>query len=305
MAEGLLRVIDAGEVGAMRSQSLWHGIASAMDADAPPVLSLCRPRRPYVGLGYHRSLEELDLAHCEELGLPVIRRRIGGGPVYVDSDQLFFQISLGAARAPARVDRLYRRFLAPAVEVFRGLGIPARLSGVNEIEVEGRRLSGTGAGRIGDGVTVVGNVLFSFPHRRMSEVLRLPSPGMRRECLRLMRRHVSSLEGEGVAGRPVSEIATALVGAYARGLGLRPRPGRLTLAERAEVERWEARFADREWLADRSSARRTGRRVKICAGVWVFADALPGLRAEVSVAGGRIVRVHTLRAPRSTARRRG
>ena len=94
-----LRVVDAGTVGAWRSQALWHGIASAMDASSPPVLSLCRPAEPYVGLGYHRSLDELDLDACRRLDLPVIRRQIGGGPVYVDGEQLFFQITLTAARA--------------------------------------------------------------------------------------------------------------------------------------------------------------------------------------------------------------
>ena len=92
-----LRLVDAGDVGAYRSQALWHGIASAMRSDSPPTLSFCRPTEPYVGLGYHRSLAEIDLDICRRRGLPVIRRQIGGGPVYLESDQLFFQHTLPAA----------------------------------------------------------------------------------------------------------------------------------------------------------------------------------------------------------------
>ncbi len=38
-----LRIIDAGPVGAFRSQALWHGLASAMAEGSTPTLSFCRP----------------------------------------------------------------------------------------------------------------------------------------------------------------------------------------------------------------------------------------------------------------------
>src|SRR5579859_3384054 len=114
-----LRVIDAGCVPPARSQSLWHGIASAMRPDDRPVLSFCRPASPYVCIGLHRRLSELDLVACSEMHLPVYRRQIGGGPVYCDSDQLFFQMTMPARSAPASVDRLYAELLAPAAEALR------------------------------------------------------------------------------------------------------------------------------------------------------------------------------------------
>ena len=73
MAE--LRVLDAGTVNAVRSQSLWHGIASAMPEDGAPTLSFCCSAEPYVCIGYHRPLDEIDLAACGDLALPVIRRQ--------------------------------------------------------------------------------------------------------------------------------------------------------------------------------------------------------------------------------------
>ena len=55
-----LRVVDAGTVSALRSQALWHGIASSIEPDAGPTLSLCRPAAAYVSIGYHRRLDEVD-----------------------------------------------------------------------------------------------------------------------------------------------------------------------------------------------------------------------------------------------------
>ncbi len=292
-----LRVVDAGTVDPWRSQALWHGIAAATtDPAAPTTLSFCRPAAAYVGLGYHRPLGELDLDACRRRGLPVIRRRIGGGPVYIDSDQLFFQVTLPAARAPARVDRLYELYLEPAAAALRALGVEAWRNGWNDLAVgrrgngAPRKVSGTGAGRIGDGVVVVGNVLFRFPHRRMVEVLAVPGESLRRECLRLMRRHVATLESEGLGGVGFDDARASLVEAYARALGADAVSSELTAEEEAAIRRWEARFRDRSWLAGPPAPDRPFRRVKISADVAVAAAGDDGLRVEASIVGGRLER---------------
>ena len=85
-----LRVLDFGRVSALRSQTLWHALAYGVSAGGAPTLSFMRPSRPYVGLGYHRRLEEADIEACREAGLPVFRRMVGGGVVYLDENQQFF-----------------------------------------------------------------------------------------------------------------------------------------------------------------------------------------------------------------------
>ncbi len=283
-----LRVVDAGTVGAVRSQSLWHGISSAMTADSEPTLSFCRPSVPHVCTGFHRPLEEIDQAECRRRNWTILRRQIGGGPVYIDADQLFFQITLPACQAPASVALLYERLLGPAVDAFRALGLEARLNGLNDIAVADRKISGTGAGRIGDGVTVVGNVIFRFPYERMVSVLALPGDSMRRRCLDLMRWHVSSLGCEGLRKIGLADAKDAMTRAYARALGLLPRPATLLAEEEAEIERWEGRFARPDWLPGRQTRVTSGCRVKITADVWAYHAAEKDLRVEASLVRGRI-----------------
>lgn len=291
MTDGVLRVIDAGRVGPTRSQSLWHGIAAAMEPDSSPTLSFCRPARPYVGIGFHRRLDELDLEACRAERLPILRRQIGGGPVYLDSDQLFFQLTMPAGRAPAGVDRLYALLLEPAAAALRALGIDARVDGMNDIAVGDRKLSGTGAGQVGGGVTVVGNVIFRFPHERMARVLAFPREDMRAECLRLMRRYVSSLADEGFGHVDEDQAKAALRESYASALGLRPVDGALDERELAAVGRWQRRLRSREWLLGPDLPARTVRQVKVRAGVWTFAGGDDGLSVLATVVGGRFERV--------------
>jgi lipoate-protein ligase A len=262
---------------------LWHGIADAIGSGAGPVLSFCRPAEPYVCIGYHRHLTELDLATCARLGLPVLRRQIGGGPVYLDPDQLFFQLSLPAASAPAGVARLYERLLGPAATALRWLGVSAHLAGTNDIVADGRKVSGTAAGQIGEGVVVVGNVMFAFPHERMAAVLRLPDEHMRRECLRLMRTHVAALPRLGE-----ESVKAALRRAYACSLGRVAIRSELHAREHAAIARWEQRLGDPKWLAGPPLPRPAGRQVKVRAGVWVYDGGDRHLRVRTTVEDGRI-----------------
>lgn len=292
MAAQALRVVDVGSVGALRSQSLWHGIASAMAPGSPPVLSFCRPAVPYVSIGYHRRLDELDLPACRALRLPVLRRRIGGGPVYLDADQLFFQLTLPASSAPSGVKRLYGRLLEPAALAFRSMGLDARLDGLNDVVVDDRKVSGTGAGQIGGGITVVGNVMFRFPHKRMAAVLALPGEDMRAESLWLMRRYVSSLAAEGRGDIGLEEAKTAFRDAYAAALGLEVRRSEPSGAELEAIGRWERRLRDSAWLAGPPLPEHPVRQVKVRAGVFALAGGDDALRALVTVVHGRLERVH-------------
>ena len=97
---GALRVVDFGLSSPLRSQTLWHAIGFGVSAGAPTTLSFTRPAAPYVCLGYHGALDDVDQEYCRAHGLPVLRRMVGGGTVYLDADQVFFQICLPAQAVP-------------------------------------------------------------------------------------------------------------------------------------------------------------------------------------------------------------
>ena len=80
-----LRVLDFGFVSALRSQAVYHGVADTITPDGEPVLTLVNPDTPYVCVGVHQEIgKEVDEAFCAANGLPVYRRHVGGGAVYLD-----------------------------------------------------------------------------------------------------------------------------------------------------------------------------------------------------------------------------
>lgn len=257
-----MRVVDFGTTGPVRSQSCWHALARCARAGDGPTLSFVRPASAYVCLGFHRSVDEIDHGWCARQGLPVLRRMVGGGPVYLDPDQWFFQITLPARDVTGRRDRALAALLAPAAEALRDLGIEAELDSFGEISVDGAKVCGHGAGQLRDGVVVVGNLITAFDHDRAARALALEDAD-RAQVLTLMRRHVGSTRVDPGAWK------TAMVARYARHFGASPVSAEPTPAEVAEAAALDEVLGAAEFVVAADRPLRPARNVKIRGGIYV------------------------------------
>jgi lipoate-protein ligase A len=281
-----LRVCDFGRVSARRSQTLWHALAQGVSVGGPATLSFMRPSRAYVGVGYHRPAAEVDLDWCRKSALPVYRRKAGGGVVYLDDSQLFFQITVPAASLPGARHAALRLLLAPAVSAWRAAGVDATLdAATGEVVVGAAKICGHAAAQIGEAVVVVGNLIERFDHAAAARVLTLP-PDARAEAERLMRRFVAATPADPAV------FQAAAAAAYGAALELDPVPGTMTREERDHLGRLDARFATAAWLAGPVAGRPlpTTRVTKIRAGVFVVTAVVDGGRLVAGVVGDRVER---------------
>jgi lipoate---protein ligase len=265
-----IRLLDLGQVPYLRSQTLYHAVAYALRADSPDTILLLRPQERYACIGYHQDLDqEIDLGFCRRHGLPVLRREVGGGTVYLDSNQLFYHLVFHQRRAPRRADELYRTLLAGPIAAYRRLGVAAELGGLNDIVVDGRKIGGTGAGSIGEAVVLCGSLILDIDPLVMARLIRTPSSVFASRLYRRMRHHVTSLRRELGQAPPLAQVRDLLVQGFAGTLGRSLVPGELRPDEWAEVERLDRLFAGPEWLQRTHRPTSEARIVKVRAGMWV------------------------------------
>jgi lipoate-protein ligase A len=244
-----VRLLALGTIPWMRTQALYHALAELMTEDSPDTIILARPQEPYICVGYHQSLSAvIDLAACRAAGLPVVRRRVGGGATYLDHNQQFYQCVFHHKRLPYRVDEVYARLLNAPVAVLRQLGLNAALRDGNEIEVDGLRIAGVGGGRIGEAVVVVGNILLDFDYDLMTRAWRVPSEDFRRLARQAMQRRITTLGSLLPRAVSAGEVQARLAAEYARALDLPVVPGFLTEEEEAKAAGMEAQLVSDEWL---------------------------------------------------------
>ncbi len=265
-----VRLLDLGEVSYLRSQTIYHAVARAMDENSPNTIVITSPREPYACIGFHQDLEqEIDVGYCRARRLPVLRREIGGGAVYLDRHQVFYHCVFHRFVAPRRVDDIYRMFLRGPIETYRQLGVEAALDGLNDIAVEDRKIGGTGAGTIGEAVVVGGSIILDFDHSTMASLLRTPSDAFRSQVEEQMRRYVTSLNSEVGRDIPSGLVRDTLASQFARTLGVKLGKGALGAAELALAQELDSSFLSDEWLRAIVRPVPEVRQVKIRAGVVV------------------------------------
>jgi ferredoxin len=121
-----------------RDQTL--GVGYAMKPGTPDTIILAGPTDPYVCIGYHQELEkEVDVDYCREHGLPIYRREVGGGAVYLDQGQVFTQWIFHGHNLPASLDERFALYIRPLVDTYQSFGIPAHHRPVNDIHVQGKK----------------------------------------------------------------------------------------------------------------------------------------------------------------------
>ena len=86
-----MKLYNLGHVPWLESQLIYHALPR-LDMEG---LILVAPAEPYVCIGYHQDVtQEVDLDYCQAHDIPVFRREVGGGAVYLDGNQLFYQVVL-------------------------------------------------------------------------------------------------------------------------------------------------------------------------------------------------------------------
>jgi lipoate-protein ligase A len=190
-----MELFNLGKVPWAESQLMYHALAKL----GRESLCLVSPATPYVCIGFHQDVEqEVDLEFCRNNDIPVFRREVGGGAVYLDGNQLFFQLIIQRDNpiAPKRIDAFYKKFLQPVIDVHRRIGLDAQYKPVNDLVIETRKISGTGAAEIGDSIVFVGNLILDFDYDMMSRVLKIADEKFRDKVRKTIEGNLSTIRRE-------------------------------------------------------------------------------------------------------------
>lgn len=286
-----VRLLDLGTVGYLRSQTIWHGVAYAMKEGSANVITLLRPDRPYICIGYHQELEkEIDLGFCQRQGLPLTRREVGGGAVYLDGNQVFTHFIFQRHQVPRQVEDVYALFAQPAVATYQALGIAAYHRPVNDIQVAGRKIGGMGAALIGEAMVVASSLMFDFDCRLMAGALKVASEKMRDKVYESLTDYMTTLHRELGRAPAQEEVKELFVRHCQEALGIELVADELSAEELRVIEGLDERFASWEWLSQKEGLPREA--IKIKEGMYILESAhkAPGglIRATVRLHDDRI-----------------
>lgn len=148
--------------------------------------------RPSVIIGRHQNTgEEIRQDLIRANGIDVVRRLSGGGAVYHDLGNLNYSFIRPGDRTLTADFEVYLR---PILSCLQRLGVPAELTGRNDILVDGKKVSGNAYYHNRFGTVCHGTLLFDTDLSRMPQVLTPAPEKLKEKAVPSVRSRVTNLK---------------------------------------------------------------------------------------------------------------
>jgi lipoate-protein ligase A len=245
------RVLDTGLLSAAENMALDEVLLiSKAKGLSPNTLRFLR-FKPCVLLGYHQSLEqEVRVEYCAKNGIEINRRITGGGSLYWDEPQLGWEIYADKAHPaiPFKIDDLYKKLSEAVVEALRDFGVDAKFRPRNDIEVNHRKICGTGGTELDGAFMFQGSLLIDFDVETMLRALRIPTEKLKNKELKSVKERVTCLKWELGYVPPLSILKEKIVASFARKLGVEFEKGGLLPYEKKLLAEKLPKFKSESWI---------------------------------------------------------
>ncbi len=247
------RILDTGLHDAFYNMALDEAIAIARSRNlVPNTLRFFRWEPSAVSIGYFQSMEdEVDIAACDERGVDYVRRRTGGGAVYHDREgELTYSLIMDQDHRLVSRDfqETYRTLCSGLVLGLNLLGIPAEFKPINDIIVNGKKISGNAQTR---GMNVVhqhGTVLREVDPSLMFTLLSVPNEKIRDKLIRSVEERVTSIDRFLERKVSFDELKEALMCGFEDSLKMKLIPGEILESEERLAARLKAeKYSAKEW----------------------------------------------------------
>ena len=183
---------------------------------------------------------ECRVVLLEEEGGHLVRRLSGGGAVFHDRGNLNFTFLVPTG------DYDLRKQQRVLLEACKSFGIPAELSGRNDLTADGRKFSGNAFYRSGDRSYHHGTLLVDTDGEKLSRYLTPAKAKLEAKGVASVRSRVVNLV-ELCPGITIGGLKRALVSAFESVYGLPSRPKELTEADRIRIDELREHYGSWAW----------------------------------------------------------
>ena len=193
---------------------------------------------PSVIIGLNQNAySEVNLGYLQAHDIRLARRVTGGGAVYHDLQNLNYTV-IGRDASPQ-----------PVVDALRSLGVPAELTGRNDIFVDGRKVSGYARRLWRDRQIIHGTLMYDVDLDTLARVLDVPGSKMAVKGIASVKSRVANLKDFLPQFRGLDELQAALQEILAAGDAGLP----FDAERRAAVQRLsDAKFSTWDWIYGQS-----------------------------------------------------
>ena len=233
-------LFDIGERPWEQSMLIFHALAR-MGIEALVIVS---PKSPFMSIGYFQDAkQEVDLDYCKKENLPIIRREVGGGTVYLDRNQIFYHVIWNKENTnfPKKISDIYQHLSIGPIDTYKEFGIDTKFREVNDIvTLKGQKIAGLGGADIKDSMVFVGSIILDFDYEKMVNAIKVPDEKFRDKIYKSIEENVTTMKRELGKIPPREELINTLIKKYQGILG-KLQPTKLNddiINKMVELSKW-------------------------------------------------------------------
>ena len=169
------RVIPLHTTDAFTAMAIDEAVSESVLKGEPPTIRFWRWNPSAVSIGYFQNVEdELDLDMCKKMNVDVVRRRTGGGAVYHDYDgEVTYSVIGKEELFPKGITESYYLICGWIIDSLTMLGIQSEFKPINDIVVNGKKISGNAQTRRNGILLQHGTILVDLDVKKMFSLLKV------------------------------------------------------------------------------------------------------------------------------------
>jgi len=245
------RLLLTGENTAFVNMAVDKAILVAhSEGKVPPTVRFYRWMPPAISIGYFQSiLEEIDIDACKRLGVDYVRRITGGGAVFHENELTYsIVIAESHPNVPKNILSSYGRICNALIRGLQRLGIHATYAPINDIVVDGKKISGNAQTRKMNTVLQHGTILLDVDVETMFSILKVPNEKIKDKMITDVKQRVTSIHRVLGTHAEFDEVAAAMKQGFEEEFHVTLVKGSLTSEEKRLAKKFEKEcFSATSW----------------------------------------------------------
>jgi len=193
------RVIPLHTTDAFTAMAIDEAVSESVLKGGQPTIRFWRWNPSAVSIGYFQNVEEeVDLEACKKFGVDVVRRRTGGGAVYHDYEgEITYSVIGKEELFPKGISESYYLICGWVIDSLSMLGIQAEFKPINDIVVNGKKISGNAQTRRNGVLLQHGTILYDLDVRKMFSLLKVGKEKISDKMIQAVEERVTRIKDHG------------------------------------------------------------------------------------------------------------
>ena len=210
-----LRVIGPETWNAYMNMALDEACMEAVGSgEAQPTVRFYEWQPSAVVIGFFQKLHnEVDFELCRQKGIDVARRISGGGAMYLDTmGEITYSFIVPQHLLPGDINECYRIVCQYIIDALDILGIKSEFKPINDIVVDGKKISGNALTKSNGACMVHGTLLYDLNLEDMFKVLKVGGEKISDKGIKSVEERVTCVKRHKQADK--EQVKNALIKAF-------------------------------------------------------------------------------------------